>query len=218
MPEFLLERLKRRRRLWSLDAEMLYKVSHPEKPIPDEVGFSRNEDEPRFSIIIPVRNDSEYIAGCLESLAAQRCDDYEIIFVDAGCRDDSLHQIKNFFSEHEELQERHRVFSLEKEDLPLDDDSEFVLDLLGRISIYGEYVFGMKPQDRFYTEKALAVISAHLDDIDNPDTILLPYSGYGLQDSGEEEAVSEENNHLRSICIRRAYLNSIRNGILGEKR
>lgn len=45
---------------------------------------------PFFSIIIPVFNRASTIGRCLESLAIQRFDDFEVIIVDDGSTDDTL--------------------------------------------------------------------------------------------------------------------------------
>lgn len=41
----------------------------------------------RFSVIVPVYNVADYLPACMESLLAQRCEDWEIILVDDGATD-----------------------------------------------------------------------------------------------------------------------------------
>ena len=41
----------------------------------------------KFSVIVPVYNVAEYLPACIDSLLAQRCEDWEIILVDDGSTD-----------------------------------------------------------------------------------------------------------------------------------
>jgi len=41
----------------------------------------------KFSVIVPVYNVADYLPACVDSLLAQRCDDWEIILVDDGSTD-----------------------------------------------------------------------------------------------------------------------------------
>jgi glycosyltransferase involved in cell wall biosynthesis len=44
---------------------------------------------PKVSVIIPVYNVEKYISKCLDSLLNQTFDDFEVICVDDGSKDDS---------------------------------------------------------------------------------------------------------------------------------
>ena len=46
-------------------------------------------NEPFFSIIIPVYNSEQYLNECLESIFVQTCDDFELILVDDASKDKS---------------------------------------------------------------------------------------------------------------------------------
>lgn len=41
----------------------------------------------KFSVIVPVYNVADYLPACVDSLLAQRCDDWELILVDDGSTD-----------------------------------------------------------------------------------------------------------------------------------
>ncbi|WP_406532119.1 glycosyltransferase [Methanobrevibacter sp.] len=63
----------------------------------------------KISVIIPVYNDEEFIAECLESVINQTLKEIEIICVDDGSSDNSLEILKNF----EKKDSRIKVFSKE---------------------------------------------------------------------------------------------------------
>ena len=51
---------------------------------------------PKISVIIPVYNTEKYIEKCLESLAKQEMQDFEVIVVNDGSTDNSKKVIKNY--------------------------------------------------------------------------------------------------------------------------
>lgn len=50
----------------------------------------------KISIIVPVYNVAEYLPQCLESLINQKCDDFEIICVNDGSKDNSLEVLNSY--------------------------------------------------------------------------------------------------------------------------
>ena len=50
----------------------------------------------KISLIIPVYNEEEYIAGCLESITRQKIKPDEVIVVNNNCTDNTLSIVKNF--------------------------------------------------------------------------------------------------------------------------
>ena len=51
---------------------------------------NRISDTPFFTIIIPVYNKENNIAGCIDSILSQNCVDYELLLIDDGSTDRSL--------------------------------------------------------------------------------------------------------------------------------
>lgn len=51
---------------------------------------------PKFSIIIPVYNVEKYIEKCLESVMTQSYQDFEVIVVNDGTKDNSIEKIKKY--------------------------------------------------------------------------------------------------------------------------
>ena len=60
----------------------------------------------RLSVIIPVYNAGRYIGACLQSLYRQGLEeeDFEVIVVDDGSRDDSLIQVGRLAAFHSNIQ------------------------------------------------------------------------------------------------------------------
>lgn len=54
----------------------------------------------RLSIIVPVYNVEKYLQRCLESIAVQMCDDFELILIDDGSTDRSGTMCDDFVREH----------------------------------------------------------------------------------------------------------------------
>lgn len=53
-----------------------------------------------ISVIVPVYNVSQYLVGCLNSLAQQKDNNYEIILIDDGSTDNSYNICEEFCREH----------------------------------------------------------------------------------------------------------------------
>ncbi len=58
---------------------------------------------PKVSSIVPVYNTENYIEKCLQSLAKQTMQDFEIIIVNDGSTDNSEAKINKFIQEHQKL-------------------------------------------------------------------------------------------------------------------
>ena len=48
---------------------------------------------PRFSIIIPLYNAEKHLLDCINSIKAQTYSDFEVIMVDDGSTDETLHKM-----------------------------------------------------------------------------------------------------------------------------
>lgn len=57
---------------------------------------SRSDNDPFFSILIPVYNASAYIGECLENIMSQNFQDWEIVIVDDCSTDDSVRIAEDF--------------------------------------------------------------------------------------------------------------------------
>lgn len=78
-----------------------YKLEHVSKCVPTEVIFDkRNIDfKPDISVIVPVYNTALYLRSCLDSLKEQSLQNIEIICVNDGSTDDSLHILQRYVND-----------------------------------------------------------------------------------------------------------------------
>ena len=58
---------------------------------------------PFFSIIVPVFNAEKYLRRALESVINQKFDDYEIILVNDGSKDNSLEICNEYGLKHQNI-------------------------------------------------------------------------------------------------------------------
>ncbi len=75
-------------------------VMHPQLAI---------ERRPKISVVIPAYNHARYIYTTLRSIKRQTTNDYEVVLVDDGSLDDTLHEVARFRREHPDF--RIRVFA-----------------------------------------------------------------------------------------------------------
>ena len=64
-------------------------------PYLDDVGKTDGRS-PRVSVIVPARNEEEFIASCLDSLACQDYENYEVVAINDSSEDRTLEIIKGF--------------------------------------------------------------------------------------------------------------------------
>lgn len=63
---------------------------------------------PRFSIIVPVYNAEKYLHDCINSIRIQSCSDFEVLFVDDGSTDGTLHVLDAFKAKDNRFQILHQ--------------------------------------------------------------------------------------------------------------
>lgn len=63
---------------------------------------------PRFSIIVPVYNAEKYLHDCINSIRVQSCANFEVLLVDDGSTDDTLHLLGKIKSEDIRFQLYHQ--------------------------------------------------------------------------------------------------------------
>ena len=63
--------------------------------------MNSNSPLSKVSIVIPVWNNERWLAGCLDGLQAQTCQDFQIILVDSGSTDNSVAFVKQHYPEVE---------------------------------------------------------------------------------------------------------------------
>ena len=106
----------------------------------------------RFSIVVPIYNGEKYLPSCLETVAGQTCDDYELVIVDDGSTDGSGAIADGYAAGREEV----RVLHSENQGLLL-------ARRRGLSHCRGEYVVFLDADDAL-RDDALETISRCVDE------------------------------------------------------
>lgn len=101
------------------------------------VSLDKNPDKPRISVVIPVYNASRFLDDSIGGLLSQTFDDFELICVNDGSKDDSL-EILNDFAKNDS-----RVIVIDKENGGCGSARNRALD-----EARGEYVYFFDPDDK----------------------------------------------------------------------
>lgn len=132
----------------------------------------KQHEMPQTSIIIPVYNVEPYIGACLDSLVAQTCKDFEVLFVDDCGTDGSVRMINDFIVAHPEIpcrllhHEHNRGLSAARN--------------TGLEAAQGEYVLFLDSDDAL-TPDALELLTKPIEN-GRPDFVI---GGYSLSDGSD---------------------------------
>ena len=107
----------------------------------------------KLSIIVPVYNVEPYIRQCIDSLLNQDCDDYEIIVVDDGCKDNSVRIVETCYKSP-------KLRIVHQENKGLSGARNF-----GLSNAKGEYVWFFDSDDWMDTNSLKSIVSM-LNDVD----------------------------------------------------
>lgn len=109
-----------------------------------------------FSVVVPTYNVEKYIAKCLDALLSQTFDDFEIIIVNDGSKDNSIHIAK----EYQKKDSRIRIINQENQGLALARRN-------GAKEAKGEYIVNVDPDDyvdnNYLEEFAKIIDESHVD-------------------------------------------------------
>ena len=141
------------------------KISYPETATPvnniiylDEISEDKN-NEPDFSIIIPVYNVEKYLPSALESLLYQSYENIEIICVNDGSTDHSLSVIESYA----EIDERIIIINQEN-------SGPSIARNIGLSIAKGKYVIFLDADD-YLDENAFEILKEVIEDKEEPDAV-----------------------------------------------
>lgn len=161
--------------------------------------------EPKISIIVPVYNVEKYIEKCLKSLANQTMQDFEIIIVNDGSKDNSEEIIKSFQENHPNLQIKY----LKKENGGLASARNY-----GVKYATGKYISFIDSDDYIdinlyknlekYMDEDIDVIKFKMQTVDKKGNILEKLDGPVFEKCTGEEAFEKlyiDDKYLDPACI-----------------
>lgn len=112
-----------------------------------------------FSVVVPVYNVEKYLLECLNSIANQTFDDYEVILVDDGSTDNSGKICDEFCANHDKF----KVFHKQNEGL-------LKTRLFGRTKMNGEYMVSIDSDD-FIANNSFEILNNYIEKYNKPDVI-----------------------------------------------
>lgn len=155
---------------------------------------------PKISIIIPVYNVEKYIKKCLESLANQTMQDFEVIIVNDGSKDNSEKIIENYIKSHPKI----KINYYKKENGGLASARNY-----GVKYAKGEYLSFLDPDDfidkdlyqklEVYMDKKIDMIKFKMKTINEKGEILEKLDGPVFECCTGEEA-------YKKLCINDKFL------------
>ncbi|MDO4499721.1 MAG: glycosyltransferase [Erysipelotrichaceae bacterium] len=150
----------------------------------------------KLSVIVPVYNVEKYLDKCLDSLVCQGIDDYEIIVVNDGTKDNSQDIIDRYVKEYPNI-----VRSFIKENGGLSDARNY-----GIKHATGEYITFLDSDD--YVEKDLYKNMLALTNDGEADLVVADLQ-YEFEDGSEESFVKEGLNRVDDNDINSLFLSPL---------
>lgn len=136
-----------------------------------------------FSVVVPVYNVEKYLLECLNSIANQTFDDYEVILVDDGSTDNSGKICDEFCATHDKF----KVFHKQNEGL-------LKTRLFGRTKMNGEYMVSIDSDD-FIANNSFEILNNYIEKYDKPDVIC--FNKYIYQD----DKIAKPQNSITDLKI-----------------
>lgn len=153
-----------------------------------------------FSVVVPVYNVEKYLLECLNSIANQTFDDYEVILVDDGSTDSSGKICDDFCATHNKF----KVFHKQNEGL-------LKTRLFGRTKMNGEYMISVDSDD-FIATNSFEILNNYIEKYNRPDVIC--FNKYIYEDGKtvvpsdalKEEKIYNDNKEKIYIETIRTYM------------
>lgn len=147
---------------------------------------------PFFSICVPCYNAGDALQGCLSSIAAQDCDDYEVVVIDDGSQDPVQ------CDDYDNLGLTClRVIRIEN-------SGPYAARRIAFDSARGEVLLCVDADDGFADERALFAIRQVFRDI-NPDVVLFNATCDGVNRFLDFSALEVEDGYLNPHSVNRVF-------------
>lgn len=137
-------------------------------------------NNPKYSIIVPCYNSQKTIKKALNSILKQKYENYEVLIVDDGSKDDSTKEIDDFL--------KNKRFKL----LTKENGGQTTAITLGIKNAKGEYIIQLDADDEF-VEDAFNIIDKEIEDYD-----MLSF-GFNVVDTKTNKVIKENKKALQVI-------------------
>jgi len=128
----------------------------------------------RFSIIVPIYNNKEYLARCFDSILSQTYTDYEVLLVNDMSTDGNEEIINEYIKKFEKKCKGCKLFNNKSKRLNGGSRNVAIVEAKG------EYVFSIDCDDYLIDNKVLEDINNNLNDVD---VMFLGYNVYTSEDN-----------------------------------
>lgn len=143
-----------------------------------------------LSILVPIHNVEDYLAECLDSILTQGLQDYEVLLLNNGSKDDSLAIAQKFAIEWPEVFKVHDLVS----------KGVSAARNFGIKHAVGDYLLFLDSDDSFDTKAVPLLIKKAVDD----DLDIVVGNFYHLLSSGERKA--NKNHFVEPVCSGEKWL------------
>ncbi len=158
-----------------------------------------------FSIVIPVYNAEKYLGECIDSILNQTCQDFEVILVNDGSKDNSEKILRDYSSRY-----GNKIKVITQKN-----SGQVVARKTGIDASSGEYVLSIDADDCLRCD-ALEIISERIKKANSPDVVFfrcsiyndysIPLSSYVFKDG--EVFEGDRKNIIYNLLLSTSNLNS----------
>lgn len=157
-----------------------------------------------FSIVVPVYNVENYIIECLDSIKNQDFNDYEIVIINDGSKDNSLRLCEEWAKNNYKI--CIKIISQENQGLGPARNT-------GIKQADGDYIIFIDSDDMLYSDKSLSMLSKFIEEFSLPDVVCydkVQFDNLSKNEYSEKKHISKNiNNYYYPKRINKMIKNNL---------